>query len=112
MKEATVPERIHRADDGVTITWNDSHVATFAARDLRLRCQCAECRDEMTGYPLLDPDTVPEDIVPLRISLVGAYAIKIDWSDGHSTGIYSFDALLAICPCEDCATRRASFDTY
>ncbi|MFI5304933.1 MAG: hypothetical protein ACHQYP_09090 [Nitrospiria bacterium] len=24
------------------------------------------------------------------------------WSDGHSTGIYSFDLLRKICPCESC----------
>jgi ATP-binding protein involved in chromosome partitioning len=112
MTATPVPERIHRTDNAVTITWNENHVAAFSARDLRLRCQCAECRDEMTGYPLLDPDTVSEDIAPLTISLVGAYAIKIDWSDGHSTGIYAFDALAAICPCKDCVTRRGSRDTY
>ena len=66
----------------------------------------------MTGWPLLDPDTVPEDISPVTISLVGAYAIKIDWSDGHNTGIYAFDTLFAICPCEDCITRRGSVEAY
>jgi len=112
MRETPVPETIHRTDQTVTITWDGSHIATFSARDLRLKCQCAECRDEMTGYPLLEPDTVPADIAPLAISLVGAYAIKIDWSDGHNTGIYAFDTLLALCPCEDCITRRGARETY
>jgi DUF971 family protein len=34
---------------------------------------------------------------------VGNYAIHIEFSDGHSTGIYSFDLLRTLCPCEDCA---------
>jgi DUF971 family protein len=34
---------------------------------------------------------------------VGHYAIKIDFTDGHSTGIYSFDYLRTMCPCEACA---------
>ena len=34
---------------------------------------------------------------------VGNYALQIDFNDGHTTGIYSFDYLRTICPCEDCA---------
>ena len=41
------------------------------------------------------------------INLVGQYAIGIDWSDGHTTGIYNFRDLRANCPCDACvATRR------
>jgi ATP-binding protein involved in chromosome partitioning len=56
----------------------------------------------MTGRPLLDPATVPIDVAPLRIALVGAYAVRIDWSDGHSTGIYTYEYLRSLCPCERC----------
>ena len=28
----------------------------------------------------------------LNVEPVGSYAIRIDWSDGHNTGIYSFDS--------------------
>jgi DUF971 family protein len=38
----------------------------------------------------------------LHVEPVGQYAIRIDWSDGHNTGIYSFDHLRKICPCESC----------
>jgi DUF971 family protein len=34
---------------------------------------------------------------------IGNYAIQIIFSDGHSTGIYSYDHLRGICPCADCA---------
>jgi len=96
------PLAIHRADDAVTITWTEDHVGVYPARDLRLACQCAACQEEMTGRPLLDPATVPADVAPLRISLVGAYAVRIDWSDGHSTGIYTYEYLRSLCPCERC----------
>jgi DUF971 family protein len=33
---------------------------------------------------------------------VGNYALQIDFSDGHTTGIYSYDYLRTICPCEEC----------
>ena len=108
MTDIPVPEKIHRADDCVTITWSEDHVSTFSSKPLRLECHCAECRDEMTGIRLLNPDTVPEDIIPVSISLVGAYAIKIDWSDGHNTGIYAFDSLMDICQCDACTARRDS----
>jgi DUF971 family protein len=34
---------------------------------------------------------------------VGNYAIQITFTDGHATGIYSYDHLRSICPCGDCA---------
>ncbi len=103
MTELPIPKQIHRGEEDIAITWEDDHKSIYPARDLRLRCQCAQCRDEITGLPLLDPDTVPEHISPLKVSLVGRYAIRIDWNDGHSTGIYTYDFLYAICPCDKCA---------
>ncbi len=109
MKASPIPQRIHRGSDHIVITWNDHHQATYPARDLRLRCHCAACRDEMSGAPLLDPDTVAADVAPAAISLVGSYAIKIRWSDGHDTGIYTYEMLYSICPCDRCRkTRDAS----
>ena len=34
---------------------------------------------------------------------VGNYAIQISFTDGHSTGIFSYDYLRTLCPCEECA---------
>ena len=36
------------------------------------------------------------------VEAVGNYAIRIQWSDGHGSGIYSFEHLRNICPCEAC----------
>ncbi len=47
----------------------------------------------MTGRNLLDPTSVPEDVRPLSIELVGAYGFLVRWSDGHSTGIYTYESL-------------------
>jgi DUF971 family protein len=38
----------------------------------------------------------------LGVEPVGNYAIRIDWSDGHNTGIYSYDHLRHICQCAQC----------
>jgi DUF971 family protein len=44
----------------------------------------------------------------LHVEQVGHYAIKIDWSDGHNTGIYSFEHLRKICPCAECKLIRSA----
>ena len=65
----------------------------YDVRDLRLACACAKCVDEWTGDGRLDPTSVPEDVHPTNLKTVGRYAIQIDWSDGHTSGIYPFARL-------------------
>ena len=43
------------------------------------------------------------DLKATRAELVGNYALTLLFSDGHSTGIYSFEYLRRECPCKDCA---------
>jgi DUF971 family protein len=42
----------------------------------------------------------------LAVEPVGNYAIRINWSDGHSSGIYSYDHFREICPCDECQAAR------
>ncbi len=79
----------------LSVLWEDGHRSDFDVRDLRLACRCAACVEEMSGRPLLDPQNVRPDVSPRTIASVGNYAITIKWSDGHSTGIYSFEHLRA-----------------
>jgi len=102
MPDAT-PVEIRRVDDReIRVTWSDSHLSVFPNRMLRERCPCAGCVHELTGQRLLDPRSVPEDIRAEAIELVGRYAIRVRWSDGHGTGIYTFQRLREWCPCDAC----------
>ena len=40
-----------------------------------------------------------------RIEPVGSYALQFHWSDGHSTGIYTWTLLRAACPCAICLSE-------
>jgi DUF971 family protein len=88
------PYAITRRDNGLWVEWTsgagERHVP---ARALRLACPCAMCVEEMSGRPLLDSATVPEDVRPDSVQLVGAYGLRVTWSDGHSTGIFPWQRL-------------------
>jgi len=77
----------------LAISWSDGAESLYGVRELRLACACAVCVDEWTGVGRLDPASVPEDVHPTQIRPVGRYALQIDWSDGHDTGIYPFSRL-------------------
>jgi DUF971 family protein len=109
VKPIPVPYRISRLDEGrlIAIEWDEAgHRAAFEARALRLACACAACAEEMSGRPMLDPRRVPADVRALALRLVGAYAVHVAWSDGHDTGIYPWERLFAICPCDACRAAR------
>jgi ATP-binding protein involved in chromosome partitioning len=80
----------------LSILWEDGHRDDFDVRDLRLACHCALCIEEMSGRKLLDPKTIRSDVSPREIVSIGNYAIQFNWSDGHNSGIYSFNDLRAL----------------
>jgi ATP-binding protein involved in chromosome partitioning len=77
----------------LVIVWGDGYESQYDVRDLRLACACAQCINEWTGESRLHFSSVPLDVHPLKIEGVGRYAIQIEWSDGHSWGIYTFPRL-------------------
>lgn len=91
------PTAIKRRDEGIEITWGVGATPVLVpARALRLACPCAECVEEMTGRPMLDPNRVAADIRPVHLDLVGSYALRVRWSDGHATGLFTWAKLLEV----------------
>ena len=81
-----------REEATLTISWSDRQ-DQHRFFELRLQCQCAHCVNEWTGERILDPATIPADITIEKMEPVGGYAIRIHWSDGHSSGLYTWERL-------------------
>ena len=95
-------EKVGVYGDKILIRWDDGHESTYGAREIRISCQCAECVEEWSKRQLLDPATVPSDLVAEDHLMIGNYAIQFLWSDAHYTGIFPFDTLRQMCPCSTC----------
>ena len=81
-------------DEGcLELVWPENRVVRVPFRHLRDSCACAHCVHELTGEKLIQLSSIPEDIHILSMELVGAYALRIRWSDGHDTGLFTWDRL-------------------
>ena len=98
-----MPSRVKRVSAIQTdITWNDGHFSTYPSWYLRENCPCASCVEEFTGRRMIAQGSIPSSLERTDVVPVGNYALNFTWSDGHSTGIYTFDFLRRICPCSQC----------
>jgi len=89
-----IPEAIRAVGDTeLLIIWNDGKRQLYPCAGLRFQCPCAGCVDEMTGERRIRLDQVKAGVHALDWKTVGNYAVQFRWSDGHQTGIYSYDYL-------------------
>ncbi len=97
LKRIPIPTRIALDDDGarIVLTWEDGTVSEFRAFDLRAGCPCAGCVDELTGIRTLRVESVDPTVKAVTSGRVGRYAVAFRWSDGHSSGIYTYESLRA-----------------
>jgi len=84
-------------DEGVlNISWDDRQ-ADLPFVFLRGKCACAQCVNEWTGEQILDLATIPADITIEEMEVVGSYALRVRWSDGHNSGLYTWERLRELC---------------
>ena len=111
MSLASDPEHIAISKSkGIKIDWKDGHHSEYGLTYLRDKCPCAQCTGAHGTPPR--PESEPQSNGPfqmfqpalkmLAVEPVGNYAIRINWSDGHSSGIYSYDHFRQICQCAEC----------
>jgi len=97
------PKIVKRVSPSQTdVTWNDNHVSSYPSWYLRENCPCASCVEEFTGKRIISSGSIPSTLERVDVSAVGKYALNFTWSDGHTTGIYTFDYLRQLCPCPQC----------
>ena len=90
-----LPAQIDLVDQGrrIAIRWQDGLATEHTSFDLRARCPCASCVQEFTGEQLLQVEDVDLEVAATSVHKVGRYALQFQWSDGHSTGIYTYERL-------------------
>jgi DUF971 family protein len=97
---------VNRQAGTLEIEWMDGHLSTYRLSWLRRVCPCASCLDERQqteSDPLRLMSGPPPSADVEGAELVGNYAIRFMWADGHGSGIYGFSSLRASCPCQDCS---------
>ena len=110
---AAEPEHIAISKSkGIRIDWRDGHHSEYALQYLRDHCPCATCTGAHGTPPAAAQPVSPFQMYKPALKIneiepVGGYAIRIVWSDGHSSGIYSFEHFRKICPCPDCGATEA-----
>jgi DUF971 family protein len=91
-------------DRALTIHWQDGRVSVYPIDYLRRLSPSADARElrqQMQDNPLTVLPGGSEGGAPLTAEsaeLVGNYAVRIRFSDGHHTGLYSWDYLRRIDP--------------
>ncbi len=88
------PRTITKSDPArLVIEWSDGATHDLPAPTLRDACPCARCVDEHTGAQRYDAKTTSDDLRTSNVELCGNYALSIDFSDGHNTGIFTWTRL-------------------
>lgn len=92
-----------KKDKGLIVEWDDGAESFYPIEYLRKYSPSADARqlrEEMERNPLtVLPDSVAKQsgpIVAIGAEMVGNYALKITFSDGHDTGLYTWEYLREI----------------
>lgn len=83
--------KLHRKSGILDITFNDGQTFSFSCEFLRVHSPSAEVRGHSPEQEILQ--TGKKNVTITHIEPVGRYAIRLDFSDGHNTGLYSWDLL-------------------
>ncbi|OGU55161.1 MAG: hypothetical protein A2V66_06270 [Ignavibacteria bacterium RBG_13_36_8] len=76
------------------VEWDDKTTNAIKLKNLRHFCPCASCKSDREQYSKSYIPIFNDDQVTLSdIEVIGHYAVKIIWKDGHAAGIYEFGFL-------------------
>jgi DUF971 family protein len=87
--------RLDLGTNRLEVDWDDGVTSRYEGAYLRFVCPCAACRGHGPGQV---PEPRWEDVKDVRMTgaeAVGTYALRVGLSDGHASGIYSWEFLRA-----------------
>ena len=90
------PQDIQIIGSEVAIRWADGRESYFPAEQLRAATPSAETRGERDIFGQIYGGTNKQDYAGVQVlawEKVGNYAVRFTFSDGHRTGLYSYDYL-------------------
>ena len=101
-----------KRDQGLDVTWSDGEISHYSLTYLRSMCPCATCKEVRAGggpgpHSLFQEKKTSLTILPGNyatplkvesVERVGNYALRLEWSDHHGSGIYSYQYLRQIMP--------------
>ena len=99
MEKPTTPTgiEISNSEQLLEISWSDGHISKFPFYGLRKNCPCVVCRGGHGSMQVFDIPALFEQDPPWigikNLKKIGNHAIQIFWSDGHDSGMYSWDTL-------------------
>lgn len=86
--------KLHQKSRMLEIVFADNRSFQLSTELLRVFSPSAEVRGHGPGQEILQTGKRNVDI--LTIEPVGNYAVKLSFSDGHDTGLYSWDLLYSL----------------
>ena len=106
MSDPAVPVRLTlKKDEKLEVAWQDGLLSTYPISLLRAQCPCAKCKQDRAEQEasknrlrVIQGAHSDAPLAVVSAEKVGNYAIRLIWTDGHDTGIYSWHYLREISP--------------
>lgn len=105
-KTQEYPVEVHRkGSEGLLVVWTNGEKTEISSTKLRQHCPCATCKEKQGDTSHAKPlsgkksllniieHTLSEELNLTKVRPIGNYALGLEWADGHSTGIYTYDLL-------------------
>lgn len=95
-KDTPIPTEIklHQKSNELEVSFSDGRQFRFSCEFLRVNSPSAEVRGHGPGQEVLQ--VAKKNVGIAAIDPVGTYAVKLRFTDGHDTGLYSWDYLYDI----------------
>lgn len=91
-----IPQDVQLIGSEVAIRWDDGRESFISYATLRAASPSAEVQGERDIFGHQYGGEVPKNFVGIEVTnweRIGNYALRFSFSDGHRTGLYTYDLL-------------------